>query len=140
MSKSAKYTKTDFIRLVVSDLDSISSNKEQAREYLKLQGLNPDSMVTDGMKRIKKMQLQLAAQQTRADMASAESVKEKALQWAENLISQASFSIKEFMLQEQLSVNFRNFESLSDDDIKAILVKHFTLKFMSDNDSDSKNI
>ena len=140
MSKSAKYTKSDFIRLVISDLDSISSNQEEARQFLSLQGLNPDNMISDGLKRIKKMQLQIAAEQTKAGMASAETVKDKAMQWAENLLNQASFSIREFMIKEELSLNFRNFESLSKEDVKAILIKHFTLKFMGENDPNPKDI
>ncbi|HTN19714.1 MAG TPA: hypothetical protein VL125_04530 [Pelobium sp.] len=140
MSKSAKYTKTDFIRLVVADLDSISSNKEQSKQFLSLQGLNPDKIVADGLKRIKRMQLQINAEQTKADMVAAESVKDKAIQWAENLLSQANFSIKEFMLKEELSLNFRNFETLSKEDIKAILVKHYTLKFMEEDGSNNKDV
>ncbi|MFE2861641.1 hypothetical protein [Sphingobacterium multivorum] len=140
MSKGTRYTKSDFIRLVVSDLDSISSNQEQAKQFLSSEGLNPDNLVSDGLKRIKKMQLQNAAKQTKADMAIAESVKEKAIHWAETLLNQASFSIREFMLKEKLSLNFRNFESLSKEDIKAILVKHFTLKFMDGDDTDTENI
>lgn len=139
MSNSAKYTKTDFIKLVVSDLDSITSNKEQAREFLVLEGYNPDKLVSEGIKRIKKMQLQIAAAQTKRSMAIAETVKERAIEWAEKVLSQASFSIQEFMSKEQLALNFRNFESLSDEDIKEILIKHFTLKFTSEDDSISED-
>ncbi|MCY1516851.1 hypothetical protein D9M68_515090 [compost metagenome] len=139
MSNSAKYTKTDFIRLVVSDLDSITSNKEKAREFLVLEGYNPDKLVSEGVKRIKKMQLQIAAAQTKRSMAIAETVKERAIEWAEKVLSQASFSIQDFMSKEQLALNFRNFESLSADDIKEILIKHFTLKFTSEDDSISED-
>ena len=105
-----------------------------------MQGLNPEHIVSDGLKRIKRMQLQIKAERTKLDMETAESVRDKAIQWAENLLNHANFSIKEFMLREQLSLNFRNFESLSKEDVRAILIKHYTLKFLAGDDSNNKKL
>jgi len=124
--------KTDFIRFVMSTIEHNSSEKEKAKEYLSSQGLNVDSIVSEGLKRIKKMQLQIEADRTRNEMISAKEVKQKAAEWVDDLLSKIDFSFSELVKQEELTISFRNMESLSKEDIKNILVKHFTLKFLAE--------
>lgn len=132
MSNYSENSKTDFIRFVMSTLEDNSSNKEKSREFLSSQGLDVDSIVSDGLKRIKKLQMQIEAEKTRIEMVSAETVKQKANEWVDSLLKNIDFSLPSFIEEEQLSMSFRNVESLSEEDIRNILVKHFTLKFLEE--------
>jgi len=129
---SEKYSKEDFIRFVLSTFEDSALDKTKAREYLSSQGLNVDSMVSEGLKRVKKIQLQIEAEKTRNEMLSAELVKQRAVEWVESILKKIDFSLPELVKQEGLTVSFRNMESLSKEDIKSILVKHFTLKFFEE--------
>jgi hypothetical protein len=139
MSGRTKYTKRDFIKLVVSDLNANSEDAESAKKFLINEGVNVNKIVDEGLKRIKKIKMQIAASQTKKEMLLADKFTSKAIQFAEELLNTATFSIGDFMAKEKLALNFRNFESLSKEDIKEILIKHFTLKFMTENDSDTKS-
>lgn len=124
-------SKTDLIKFVMTTIEHNISDKEKAKEYLSAQGLNVDRVVSEGLKRIKKMQLQIEAERTRNEMISAEDMKQKANEWVEKLLANIDFSFPELVEKEKLAVNFRNMESLTTEDIKSILVKHFTLKFLA---------
>lgn len=132
MINNSKYSKADFIRFVMSAVEHESSDKEKAKEYLSAQGVDIDSMLSDSMKRLKRLQLQIAAEKTKAEMLSAEEVKQKASDWVDDLLSKIDFSLQDLVKEEQLTMSFRNVEQLSKDDIKKILVKHFTLKFLEE--------
>lgn len=130
MSDNLKNNKTDFIRFVMSTIDHDSSDKQKSREYLSSQGLNVDAIVSEGLKKIKKMQMQINAEKTKMEMASNEEVKKKAEEWVEQLLSSKNFQFSELVKEEELSLSFRSMESLSNADMKKILIKHFTLKFI----------
>ena len=132
MSNNSKYSKADFIRFVMLAVEHESSDKEKAKEYLSAQGVDIDSMLSDSMKRLKRLQLQIAAEKTKAEMLSAEDVKQKASDWVDDLLSKIDFSLQDLVKEEELTMSFRNIEQLSKDDIKKILVKHFTLKFLEE--------
>jgi hypothetical protein len=132
MSNNSKYSKADFIRFVMSTVEHESSDKEKAKEYLSAQGVDVDSTLSDGMKRLKRLQLQIAAEKTKAEMLSAEEAKQKASEWVDDLLSKIGFSLQDLVKEEELTMSFRNIEQLSKDDIKKILVKHFTLKFLEE--------
>lgn len=127
-----KYNKTNFVRLTMATIEQDSLNAEKSREYLSTQGLNPDSIISDGLKRIKKIQLQINAEKTRMEMVSIEDLKLKAIKVVENLLSNVNFSFTEFVKHEGLAMNFRNMESLGKEDVRDLLIKHFTLKLLED--------
>ncbi|NDP20017.1 MAG: hypothetical protein GZ091_02890 [Paludibacter sp.] len=127
-----KYNKTNLVRLMMASIEQESLNTEKSREYLSSQGLNPDSIVSDGLKRIKKIQLQINAERTRMEMGSIESFKLNAIKVVEDLLSNVNFSFTEFVKHEGLAMSFRNMESLGKEDIKDLLIKHFTLKLLED--------
>ena len=132
MSNNTEQNKTDFIRFVMSTIEHNSSDKEKSREYLSSQGLDANAIVLEGLKRIRKMQMLIEADNTSMEMVSAETLKQKALEWVNSLLSKIDFSFAEFVKQEGLSTSFRNIESLNPEDKKNIMVKHFTLKFLEE--------
>jgi len=132
MSNNSTYTKVDFIRFMMSTVEHDSSDKVKAKEYLSSQGLNIESIVHDGLKRLKRLQMQIQAEQTKVEMLSAEAVKQRAIKWVDRLINSIDFSLPELVKEEKLTMSFRNIEKLNKKDIKKILVKHFTLKFLDE--------
>lgn len=134
MSEKPNQDKAGFIKLVLNSVESDSESKEAARAFLADEGLDPDRIVSDGLKRIKQLQLMISAQQTQAEMNAAENVKQKAIDWVTQLLSRLDISFHELVQREGIQVSFSNVEELSQDDIKNILIKHFTLKFASNPD------
>ncbi len=132
MSNNSKYNKADFIRFVMSTVEHVSSDKEKAKEFLSAEGLDVDSIISDGMKRLKRLKMQIEAEKTKEEMLSSEEAKQKASEWVDDLLSKIDFSLPELVREEELTMSFRNIEKLSQDDIKKILVKHFTLKFLEE--------
>jgi len=132
MSNNSKYSKEDFIRFVMSTVEHVSSDKEKAKEFLSAEGLDVDSIISDGMKRLKRLKMQIEAEKTKEEMLSSEEAKRKASEWVDDLLGKIDFSLPELVREEELTMSFRNIEKLSQDDIKKILVKHFTLKFLEE--------
>ena len=132
MIDNAKKNKTDFIRFVMSTIEHTNFDKEKSRDYLSSQGLNVDAIISDGLKRIKKLQMQIEADKTRMEMVSAENVKQKAQEWVDSLLNDCNLSLNDLIKEEELSMSFKNLETLSQEDLKSILVKHFTLKFLEE--------
>jgi hypothetical protein len=78
------------------------------------------------------MQMEIQAQKTKDEMLAAEEIKGKADKWVEDLLSSSDFSLVDLVNEEELAMSFRNIDKLSKEDLKKILVKHFTLKFLHD--------
>lgn len=138
MSNKANQSKSDFVNLFLSTAENDSSSKEAAKEFLASEGVNTDKLVSEGLKRIKKMQMLADASRTEQEMQAAESVKAEATAWVDNLLANINFSLMELVQKEELSMSFRNVENLSKDDIRNILIRHFILKFMSKQNNNEK--
>lgn len=138
MSNKANQSKSDFVNLFLSTAENDSSSKEAAKEFLASEGVNTDKLVSEGLKRIKKMQMLADASRTEQEMQAAESVKAEATAWVDNLLANINFSLMELVQKEELSMSFRNVENLSKDDIRNILIRHFILKFMSQQNNNEK--
>lgn len=131
MNKKANQSKSDFVNLFLSTAENDSNSKEAAKAFLASEGVNTEKLVSEGLKKIKKMQMLADAKKTEHEMQAAESVKSKAIEWVDNLLANINFSLPELVQREELSMSFRNVENLSQDDIRNILIRHFTLKFMN---------
>ncbi len=138
MSKKTNQGKADFVKLFLSSAENDSQDVNAAKEFLISEGLNPERIISEGLKKIKQMQLLAAAQKTEDEMEASESIKAKATKWVDDLLNGINFSWTDIVRQEEISMNFRNMESLSKEDMRSILIRHFTLKFMNENDSDSQ--
>lgn len=138
MNNNSKYNKNDFIRLVIASSEHVSYDKEKAKEYLSSEDLDVDSVVNDGLKRLKRLKMQIEADRTKSEMIQAEEVKLKASAWVEELLNNIDFSLPELIKEEELTMSFRNVVKLSNEDIKNILIKHFTLKFLEEESMKNK--
>lgn len=138
MSKKTNQGKADFVKLFLSSAENDSNDVNAAKEFLASEGLNPERIISEGLKKIKQLQLLASAQKTEDEMEASESIKAKAIKWVDDLLNGINFSWTDIVRQEEISMNFRNMESLSKEDMRSILIRHFTLKFMNENDNDSQ--
>ncbi|MGP8216782.1 MAG: hypothetical protein ACLQQ4_14550 [Bacteroidia bacterium] len=133
MSMNSKYSSKNLSNFFSAYLESISSDKDSAREYLTAQGLNPDDIVKEGLKRIKKLQLQLKAKHTQSEFEEGtDLIKQKVREQVKLLTEKIGFSFAQFIKQEQIALHHRNLETLTDADIKDFLEEYFYLKFKSE--------
>lgn len=136
MRNNPENSKQSLMRLLITAAENVSSTKEKAREYLSSEGVNVDKVVSDGLTRIKKIQMEVSAEKTRQEMFAAQGYQREAEAFVEQLLNSVNFSIPELIQKEELSVSFRNIESLSKEDIRAILIKHYTLKLYNEKKGD----
>lgn len=138
MTEKENQNKTDFVKLYLDSVQNDSTGKEAAKAYLESEGVNTTRLVTDGLQKINKMQMLADAARTEKEMQAAESVKAAAIEWVDNLLAGVNFSLPDLVKKEELSMSFRNVDSLSQDDIRNILIRHFTLKFMNGQNNNAK--
>lgn len=138
MSKKINQNKSDFVNLFLCTAENDSSSKEAAKAFLSSEGVNTEKLVSEGLKKVKKMQMLADAKRTEDEMQAAESVKSAAIEWVDNLLANINFSLPELVQKEELSMSFRNVDTLTKDDIRNILIRHFTLKFMNKQNNNEK--
>lgn len=131
MKKEIKKDKKEILALILNTVENDSHSKQAAREFLSSENVGVDNIVSDGLKRIKQMQMRIEAERTKNEMDSSAAYKKQAEEWVDKLLRGVNFSLQEIIEKEELSVSFRNVESLDFEDVKNILIKHFTLKFMN---------
>lgn len=130
---SEKISKSE--KLFEKYLDFVSS-PENAEAHLRDQGLDPVEIATEGMRRVKMMQMQLASQRTAEEYKNLQvKLLQQAKQKVQALLSDVDFSLESFLKRERLNVAYKNFESLSQDEVREFLVKHFLLKLQSESGS-----
>jgi len=140
MSNSKSKSKTDFIKFVMSTIEHDSNDTDRSLEYLSSQGLNVDRVISEGLKHVNLLKLKIEAEKTQKEMEASPSLKQKAEDYVQQLLNSVGFSWQTIVQKESLSMSFRNVESLSPEDIKSILIKHFTLKFLEEQTNDSDGI
>lgn len=133
MTKKNKQDKTNFINVFLSKVEGDSHAKDAAEEFLRSEDRNVDRMKEEGLNRIKQMQIQIQARKTEEEMAGIGPAAQRATDWVDQLLSSISFSLPDLVRQEELTVAFSNMDTLSAEEIRIILIKHFTLKFMQEN-------
>lgn len=125
-------------RLLDEYLDFISS-KEEARNFLIEEGLDPDELVKEGIRRAKLIQLQLASQKTENEYSEIKStLLQKAKDHVATLLNDASFSLEAFIIRENINLAFKNFEKLTQQETKEFLEHHFLLKFENEENQKRK--
>jgi hypothetical protein len=137
VSKNSTYSKNDFLNLLYSEFEHLSSDSEYADEYLTSLGLNPDTIADEGIQQLKRKILAIKIEKTKAEMARAESLKQTVLGQVEKLLLDKTFKFMDFIKTERPQLSFRNFESFTPIEIKDILIQHYTLKLLQEQDKGS---
>ncbi len=133
MSKILKYSKEDFIKLINSYANYISSSNERSIDYLKSESIDTDKFVEEGINRIRQIKLRIAAEETMKEMELSKSVKDRAIEKVKEILSKADFSFASFVQQEGLVLQNRNIESFTEKDIERTLINYYFLKFLDQN-------
>ncbi|GEM_PF-2336668 len=124
--------KQEMVKLLLEAARHDSRTRTAARQYLLEEGIEPGQLLAEGMKRIRRMKLELAAASTRKKMQEARAVRERAVAWVDALLERTTLSLAQLVQQENLTIYFRNMEKLDREDIRHILVRHYTLRFMKE--------
>jgi hypothetical protein len=130
MNKKNKEDKKSFIQLFLSQVREDSSGKDSAEEVLRSDDVNVERLKWEGLALIKKKQLEIQARQTEREMGGMDIAARQAEKWVDQLLRSATFSFTEIVHEEEMVIAFSNITELSPDAIRAILIQHFTLKFM----------
>jgi hypothetical protein len=133
MNKKNEEDKKSFVQLFLSHAQEDSGGKDAAEEFLRSEGINVERLKSEGLYLIKKKQLELQAKKTELEMAGMGDAGRQAEEWVEKLLRSATFSFTDFVREESVVVAFSHIEKLTAGDIRAILVQHYTLKFMKRN-------
>jgi hypothetical protein len=122
-------------QLILGGIEPVSCNKKSSIEYLKEEGLNPESIREEGMRRFKRLQLQMNAAKTKREMVANEKIKQDATDWAERILSDISFSFPVFVKEEKMVLQNRNIESFNKEDIRHTITQYLFMKLLSDSKS-----
>ena len=124
----------------MSSLDSVSSDKEDANSYLSEQGLDSNEIISEGLQRIRKIQLRIEASKTKNEMESTEFFKNIAIEKVKELLNNTDFTFPSFIKANKLAIQNRNIESFTKEDIENTLIQYYYLKYLKeDKDNISKN-
>lgn len=125
-------------KLLNEYLDFISS-KEEARNFLIEEGLDPDELVNEGMRRAKLIQMQIASQKTEKEYAHIKSnLLQKAKDHVAKILNDTAFNLEAFITQENINLAFKNFEKMTPDETKEFLERHFLLKLENEEKNKKK--
>jgi hypothetical protein len=124
-------------KIFEAHLDFISSS-EESDNFLREEGLDPDKLVDEVIRKVKLSQLKLSAQKTESEYLELKSdLLQRARLEVEKLLADVSFNLEAFLQREKLNVAFKNFEKLTSKEVKEFLEQHFLLKM--ENESKTKS-
>jgi 5'-3' exonuclease len=135
MSGNKQSAQQCLMNLMFESAESVSISKDNAVSYLKEEGINVEGFVSEGMRRIKQMQLRANAAKRKNAFLGLEEVKEKARSYVKQLMEQAEFSFAAFVMQEKIPLHNRKIESFSDEDVESTLTDYFALKMSQESRS-----
>src|SRR5882724_7236066 len=110
-------------------LNEISSD-DQSETFLKEEGIDTTQLLSRGLRKIRQIKMNLAAEQTEQKYQSMKaSASQKAKDYVQNLLADSAFSLEKFLKTEKLTVAYKNFENMTEDEVREFLERHFMLKF-----------
>ncbi|GEM_PF-5029478 len=138
MSENTNQKKAAFINFISTSLESISSDVESAKAYLESEGLKPDALIASGLRKIKRMELKLNAEKTRAQQNSINRFMERAAEIVERIKNTPGFSLSAFLVEKKIVASFRKLESLSSENMNDLMIKYYAneLKMSEENKND----
>lgn len=118
-------------------LEVISSD-EHSHDFLKEKGFDPDALVSEGLKKLKQIQMNMASEKTEAEyQLNKAGVMDRARAEAAKLLSNVSFNLHDFLKSQNLTVSYKNFDEMSQDEIKEVLERHFILTLSKEEEKKS---
>tara|TARA_A100000171_G_scaffold35638_3_gene34221 strand:+ start:17144 stop:17557 length:414 start_codon:yes stop_codon:yes gene_type:complete len=133
MSSNDNLSNRNYINLLIGEWDTVSHSEETAKQFMKQEGLNYDEIKAEGIKRLKRLRLQLNAEKKLASDNALNHLLEKAKSLVNDLMSDTRFSFRNFLSENDLVLHNRNIESFTKEDIRNTLEKYYYLKLVEDN-------
>jgi len=130
MTRKKEQGKKDFVKVFLKNVEDDSRDEQAAKEFLQSEGFDVDRTKQEGLNHIKQIQLLIDAEKTEAEMTAAGPFVQRATEWVDSMINSATFSLQQLVQEEELTVSFSHLEHLNKGELRNILIRHFTLKFM----------
>lgn len=134
MTEPIDFHKKGILSIIVESADNVSLSKGRAIEYLKEEGVSVNTLVTEGMKRIKRIQMEVKAEKSKNKMSSLLVFRDKAIELAQQVMSSINFRFSDFVVANKLSLHNNNLETLSEEDIKNTLIDFYMMKLADELD------
>ncbi len=119
-------------------LEEISSD-EGADQYLREEGIDIDKLVDEGLRKIRQIRMNIAAEKTQQDYVV---MKSNTMEWAKaeakRMMADVSFNFQAFVKQHKINVAYRNFDELTKEEIQEFLERHLMLKSGKQNGGESE--
>ena len=128
--KSNPKNKKIIARLLADDIELFVNSPEASINYLEEENINYKEIISNSLQKIKQLELRAKARSVREAGKAMELNRAFAEAVADKLISDPTFSLKAFIEEKQLSMQYRNFDlkKFNANDIKELLIKFFMLK------------
>jgi anion-transporting ArsA/GET3 family ATPase len=134
MTESNEFHQKGILSIIIQSAEDVSHSKERAVEYLKEEGVAVNAFVSEGMKRIKRIQLEVKAEKSKKEMGFVFAFRQKAREMAQDLMNSINFHFPEFVVNNNLSLHNNNLETLSEEDIRNTLTDYFMMKLADEQD------
>jgi len=134
MTEPNDFHKKGILSIIVESADEVSQSKERAIEYLKEEGVPVNTLLSEGMKRIRRIQMEVNAEASRLKMARLAVYKDRAVEMAQELMSSINFRFPEFVVSKNLSLHNNNLETLSEEDIRNTLIDFYMMTLADEHD------
>lgn len=125
-------------KLFEEHLNDISSD-ENSDAYLRAEGLDPNSLVDDGLRKLKQFKMKMASAKTETTYTNlTASLMDKAREEVKRLMEMANFDFAGFVKREGVVGAFRNLDTLSKEEMREFLERHILLKLQQGNEESQK--
>lgn len=115
-------------KLYAEYLETISSD-EHSEDFLREEGFDPEELFREGVKHIKKVRMKIASEQTEQVFQGIKiSLLDQAKKQVDKLLAEANFSLEKFIKRENIVVAYKNFDKLTDSEVREFLERHYLLK------------
>lgn len=132
MSKKTPSPTNGLSAIIIASAQEVSQTTEKAIEYLNEEGVPVTFMLAKGLKEIKKIQLEVNAEETRKRMLNLSKYQQKAIDIVEKLLQSPNFTFLNFVTEKKLSLHNRNIEAFSQEDVKNTLINYYILSLSSE--------
>ena len=133
---SEEKNRRSLTHLLMGELNAISSSDDAAKQFANDEGLDYDSIRSEGLKRMKQLQLKMKAKAKLEIDEARIPLKEKAREFVNNLLQDPSFSFFNFMSQNEIALHNRSIDSFTQEDIRNTLEQFYYMKMSKEDNQD----
>lgn len=128
-----KESRKEYINFIFGSSEFFSSD-ENAKSYLEDEGYNVENLISDGLDKINNIKFQVTLRKTQEEQAKKEAFEEEASRLIDELLNNSNLTIPQIIKQQELTISYRKIQTMDKNEIRAALIKQFTLKLLDKQD------